>query len=123
MAMITFGSSYEKKDDLALDQNGLLILFQDKNALELKLFERLKLFFGEFFADTTRGMPYINNILGANVNIDLASSIITQEILKEEQIMSVFDVNFILNSGTRIFTYSAKIVTIYTTTDFNFTNG
>ncbi len=120
--MLTFGTS-GTDNDLAIDTNGLLITFEDKEALADKLNQRLKMFYAEWFLDTTRGIPYFVNILGENINQDIAASILTQEILKEDEVITIDSVDFSLDSKTRLFTYSASLSTIFGETNFTFTNG
>ena len=83
---------------------------------------KLKLFYAEWFLATDRGVPYFENIFGANKNKDIVASIFTNEILKESDVTSVVNVIYDLNSNTRKFSYGATINSIYGSTEFNF-NG
>jgi hypothetical protein len=120
MSMTTFDGN--ENNDLYIDSSGNLVLIYDIEALADKLTQRLKLFYAEWFLATDRGVPYFDNIFGANKNKDIVASIFTNEILKESDVTSVVDVNYGLNSNTRKFSYSATINSIYGSTEFNF-NG
>lgn len=120
MSMTTFGGN--ENNDLYIDSSGNLVLIYDIEALADKITQRLKLFYAEWFLATNRGVPYFENVFGANKNKDIVASIFTNEILKESDVTSVVDVSYDLNSNTRKFSYGATINSIYGSTEFNF-NG
>jgi len=118
MAMDTFDGNID--NDLYIDEAGNLVVISDEFALADKLKQRLKLFYAEWFLATDRGVPYFENIFGANKNNDIVASIFTQEILKEPDVISVNSVSYELQSADRIFTYSASLSTIYGEQEFTF---
>ena len=115
--MITLGT--DDNNDLYVDTNGLFVIKSDEQALLQKIKHRLLLFYSEWFLDTTRGVPYFKNILGENINVDIAGSILTNEILKETEVLTADNVEFSLNSLTRNFTYNALLDTIYGEVNIN----
>lgn len=120
MSMVTFDGN--ENNDIFIDASGNIVLLEDQEALGYKLTQRLRMFYGEWFLATDRGVPYFENVFGANKNSDIVASIFTNEILKEDQVRSIDSVSYILDSVTREFTYSALLTTIYTTEEFTF-NG
>lgn len=68
--------------DLKLDQltNDLVVedsdlqLVQLDEAIRQSLFQRLRLFFGEWFLDTSKGVPYYQNIFVKNPNLDVVQA-------------------------------------------------
>ncbi len=104
--------------DLETDNNGLLRLISDKEQLAQKLTQRLKLFYGEWFLDTTRGVPYFGNILGERNENNVVVQLLTDEILKESEVTSVFNIQSSLIN--RKFAYSCDILSIYGEQNFIF---
>lgn len=100
-------------NDIYVDVQGNLATASNLEALKQKIKQRLKLFYSEWFLDTTRGVPYFQNILGEDINQSLAAQIITTEIQKEQDVITVENVNFGLNDATRKFTYAANVTSVY----------
>jgi hypothetical protein len=61
--------------------NGDLPLAIEVNAIKQHLGQRLALFLGEWFLDTTVGLPYYQNILVKNPNLDVVQGLIQNQIL------------------------------------------
>lgn len=114
--MISFelNSSY----DLQINSNGLLDLIDNKAQLDQKLTQRLKMFYGEWFLDTSRGVPYFGNILGERNENNIVVQLLTDEILKESEVTNVFNINSSLIN--RKFSYSCDILSIYGEQNFEF---
>lgn len=102
-----------ESNDIYVDARGNLAMASDLEALRQKIKQRLKLFLSEWFLDTTRGVPYFQNILGEDINQSLAAQILTTEILKEPDVITVENVSFGLNDFTRNFTYAANVQTTF----------
>lgn len=108
-----FTLAVNDSNDIYIDEKGNIATANNLEALKQKIKQRLKLFYSEWFLDTTRGVPYFQNILGEDINQSLAAQIITTEIQKEPDVTSVENVNFGLNDLTRKFTYSANVQSVY----------
>ena len=104
--------------DLSINTNGILELVFEKTQLSQKLSQRLKMFYGEWFLDTTRGVPYFGNILGERVNQDVVVQIFTDEIFKESEVTNVINISSSLIN--RVFTYSCDVISIYGEQNFTF---
>ena len=70
---------------------------------------------GEVDYDTSRGIPYLETVLGDNPDVDLWSSYMIQAIKSIEYVNRV--VSFIPKVQENILTYTSRISTIYG--DFN----
>lgn len=103
----------DSNSDLRIDAQGNLVLLTDQQALADKIDQRLKLFYQEWFLDTSRGVPYFQNILGDTVNSNVAAALISKEIQKEASVLNLTDVQFQLDNKTRQFVYKAIVKTIY----------
>jgi hypothetical protein len=74
--------------DIGLDTNhdaqpvaGDLPLVTKVDAIKQHLGQRLQLFMGEWFLDTTVGLPYYQSILIKNPNLDVVQALIQNQIL------------------------------------------
>lgn len=105
-------------NDLQTDHNGLLVLVDDHAQLLQKIRQRLMLFYGEWFLDVRRGVPYFENILGAH-DTTMVTAILTHEIQQELEVKNVVKVNTNFDSNTRRFHYQCRIIT-QENTEFNF---
>ncbi len=129
--MITL--AIDDNNDTFLDASGNVAIVDNAESLRQRLLERLQFFLGEWFLDETRGVPYFQQILQSNVDINIVSNIITNEILKESEVIRVEApvintttakksqhpvISF--DRTTRQFTYSAAIVNDFTTFDLTF---
>lgn len=101
---------------LLLSTTKSLFLNQDLDALRDKVTQRLRFFLGEWFLDTTQGVPYLQQIFATTTNTSLIVSILNNEILKESDVTSIESSSNEYNSVTREFFYSATLNTIYGTT-------
>ena len=127
--MITL--SVDENNDTFLDQNGNVATVDNAESLRQRLIERLSTFLGEEFIDETIGVPYFEQILQSGANINVVSNIITNEILKESEVIRVQAPTVSDNSqsqhpiisfdnATRKFTYSAAIISEFSTFDLTF---
>ena len=98
------------KNDLHIDNNGLLVLVDNNEQLLQKIRQRLRLFYGEWFLDVRRGVPYFENILGA-YDTTIVTAILTHEIQKEDEVKNVMNVETTLDSVSRLFHYRCTIIT------------
>lgn len=108
-----FTLAVNDSNDIYVYAQGNIATARNLEALKQKIKQRLKLFYSEWFLDTTRGVPYFQNILGEDINQSLAAQIITTEIQKEPDVTGVENVNFGLNDSTRKFTYLANVQSVY----------
>ncbi len=88
-------------NDLFLRADGSLAVVNDAEAVGQHLRQRLMTFQGEWFLDTTAGVPWLSDILGKQYNPAVAESVVKAEILRTEGVTSIeaFSVGF--NRATR----------------------
>lgn len=82
--------------DIALDENGDLDssdgdlhLLSDLDAVKQDITIRLQMFRGEWFLDTEEGMPYFQEILVKNPNINAIKTLFANAILSTPTVTSV----------------------------------
>ena len=102
---------------LELDGNGELLVVEELEALRQKVNQRLSLFKGTWIIDINAGVPYLQDILKKPVDPGLAASILDNEILKESEVTGLGEVTTNLDPQTRLFTYTAQVFSIYSTTE------
>ncbi len=73
---------------------------------------RLSLWRGEWFLDTTEGMPYGQSVLGRQ-SPEVYSMALSDRILGTRGVRSIIEFNTINDSGSRRLTYSVTLDTVY----------
>lgn len=83
-------------NDLFLRSNGELAVVRDAEAVGQHARQRLKTFNGEWFLDTTAGVPWLDEILGRGYDAALAEAVIKGEILDTDAVIEItsFSVRF-----------------------------
>jgi len=97
-------------------KNGSLHLTSGDEAVRQHLQQRLRMFLGEWFLDLDRGVPYFQDILVKNPNVNQVDGILKQIILTTPGIVELvsFTMNFdstarILNVEFEYTSYSGEI--------------
>lgn len=89
---------------------GDLQLVTKADAVRQHLKQRLWLFLGEWFLDTTKGVPYYQFILVKNPNLDLVEATLKQMILQTPGVLELTDFSFTYARAGRALTveFTAK---------------
>ncbi|SHI80463.1 hypothetical protein SAMN02745911_1222 [Aureimonas altamirensis DSM 21988] len=100
--------------DLYLDAVGNLALVQDAEAIGQHARQRLMAHEGEWFLDTTAGVAWIPQILGAAENLPLAEAVIKAEILDTDGVTTISEFSIRrFPSSRRVDVPSALVSTVY----------
>lgn len=106
-------------NDLYLTPDGHLAVVTDAHAIGEHVRQRLKTFAGEWFLDTTAGVPWLDEILGRQYDPALAETVTKAEILDTEGVREIlaFAVSYdqvtrnLIQSGIEVLTvYDEKVV-------------
>lgn len=106
-------------NDLYLADDGQLAIVTDALAIGQHVRQRLKTFSGEWFLDTTAGVPWLDEILGRRYDPALAETVTKAEILDTDGVREIltFAVSFdqvtrnLIQSGIEVLTvYDEKVV-------------
>lgn len=83
-------------NDLFLRTNGELAVVEDAHAVGQHVRQRLKTFEGEWFLDTTAGVPWLDQIMAKNYDPALAEAVVKAEILDTDGVTEItaFSVRF-----------------------------
>lgn len=82
--------------DLHLDETGNLALVRDAEAVGQHVNQRLKTFEGEWFLDTSAGVPWLSEIMGRQFDSVLAETVMKAEIAETHGVVEIteFSVRF-----------------------------
>ena len=81
--------------DLEVENFNLKFTSDSSEHLSQKIENRLKLVYGEFFANETIGIPYFTEVLGKNVSVDDITVIFKQELLDINEVQEI--VSFVVD--------------------------
>lgn len=98
------------KNDL-LVVNGDLYLVADMEAIKQEIHIRLQFIAGEWFLDTTAGLPYFDNILVKSPNLAAIRTIFMDEILASAGVKSVLKLDLDFDRKLRTLTVSFTVNT------------
>lgn len=87
-------------NDLQITDGDLSLATGDV-AIQQDLQQRLQLWLGEWFLDTTKGVPYRQQILIKNPNMDVVQSDITNTVTDTPGIEQILDINFAFDGPRR----------------------
>lgn len=116
------GKALPQGRDLAIDTspdglsdllvvNGDLILVADMAAIRQEIYIRLQFVAGEWFLDTTAGLPYFDSILVKSPNLAAIRTIFMDEILASAGVKSVLKLDLDFNKKERSLTVSFSVNT------------
>lgn len=77
---MTYDVKLDKSGDLELDEQGRAVLVGGAEQIAQQVRLTLLIFLGEWFLDSTFGMPYFESILGKNRNVFEIEAIVRQRV-------------------------------------------
>jgi hypothetical protein len=75
--------------DLAVTDDGNLDMVTDAEAVGQHARQRTMTFFGEWFLDTTCGVPWLEQIMGRQFDAALAESVIKKELIETDGVTGI----------------------------------
>lgn len=95
--------------DLRLDQtsgdllitNADLELTEKSDAVRQHVQQRLRAFLGEWFLDTSVGVPYYQDVLKKNPNPQIVAGVFQNEIIQTPGVLELLDFEFDFNNALR----------------------
>lgn len=83
-------------NDLLLAEDGNLAMIEQAEAVGQHARQRLQTYQGEWFLDTTAGVPWLDGILGSSYDPALAESVVKAELLDTDGVTEItsFAVSF-----------------------------
>jgi hypothetical protein len=99
--------------------NGDLVLTQSDDAIRQLIVQRLRTFLGEWFLDLSVGVPYFQDILKKNPNIQVVDGVLKQTILDTPGVVELLTFELDFESGTRKLKVDCSIRTRTGVIDFS----
>lgn len=104
----------QKTNDLFLDADGNLATVTDAEAVGQHTRQRLQTYQGEWFLDTTAGVPWLSDILGRQYDPALAEAVIKAEIFKTLGVTGITSFSTSFSRETRhLSAFAITIETIF----------
>lgn len=98
----------DSNHDLKIESNDLVIL-TGLEAKVQKLTQKFKLFLGEWFLNTSKGIPYFQKIMTKQVNPSEIDAILKDVILSSEDVIELISFDLQLNSDRKLLlTFSVR---------------
>lgn len=101
-------------NDLFLRADGSLAVVTGAEAVGQHVRQRLKTFAGEWFLDTTAGVPWLSQIMGKKYDPALAEAVVKAEILDTDGVVEItsFSVGFD-RTERRLNIKDVEVLTVY----------
>ena len=101
-------------NDLFLRGNGEVAVATDAHAVGQHVRQRLKTFEGEWFLDTTAGVPWLDQIMGKGYDPALAEAVVKAEILDTDGVREISSFSVRFNRDVRnLDIHSVEVLTEY----------
>lgn len=92
-------------------KNGQLVLATDQDQIAQAVREALGTFFGEWFLDTTIGVPWLQQILVSNPNLDTIQALLLNAVFNVPGVANINQFEFGFTPGNRNLSVTIAIVT------------
>lgn len=115
MASPRFGFALdEATNDLFLRSDGSLATVRDAEAVGQHGRQRLQTFSGEWFLDTTAGVPWLDQVMGRQYDPAIAESVVKAELLDTDGIEEITSFSVSFDRETRgVIINGVEVLTMY----------
>lgn len=101
-------------NDLYLAEDGQLAVVRDAAAVGQHVRQRLMTFVGEWFLDTTAGVPWLDQIMGRAYDPALAEAVVKAEIIKTDGVTEIVSISIGFdNDPRRLVIKEIEVLTTY----------
>lgn len=107
----TGGSLDSTYSDIELVNGDLFILKDNMDIIEQSLRQKLRLFYGEWFLDQSKGLPYKGTIIGKGTQGTVLESLYVQTILSVVGVLKLLTFRLTSDTRTRVLSVYAEILT------------
>lgn len=95
-------------NDLVL-VNGDLVIVDGDDAIAQDVQGALELFLGEWFLDTSQGVPYYQSILTKGIDLNLVQVTLIEQVRSRDGVVDVISLGFGYDPKTRVLTVATQI--------------
>jgi hypothetical protein len=101
-------------NDLSFDANGSLIVVTDAAAVGQHVRQNLQTYYGEWFLDTSIGVPWLTQILGQRYDPALAEAVTKAAVLGTDGVTAITEFSVSFDRATRgVNVKSMEVMTEY----------
>lgn len=100
--------------------NGQIGMVTGRDYVRQRITTKLQFYFGEWYLDTSQGVPWYEDVLVKPVNLILTDSIIKNTILTTPGVTGLTQFSSTFDAKTRNYSVSFRAATTYGTLEFNF---
>lgn len=113
--MNRIGIALDKEtNDVFLDAEGNLAMAFDAEAIGQHARQRVQTFAGEWYLDTTAGLPWVEQILGKRYDPALAEAVVKAEILNTDGVTEITSFSIAFDRSSRgVFIREVEVGTEY----------
>lgn len=90
-----------KVHDIAIVNGDIALAKDNMDIIEQAIRQQLTLFYGEWFADITAGIPYLQTVFEKNPNLPALEAIFVDAILAVPGVLELISFSFSVNSTIR----------------------
>ena len=109
-----FLSGESDDQDIRLDARSGLDVKDGLESLRQRVIEHLKLFRGEYYLDTSRGIPYFDEVFTRPVQPGMVSAVISSGILeKSPEVTGIKDIRLTFDTPSRSVIFEVTVDTVY----------
>lgn len=99
--------------------DGVLSLTTGREAVAQRLRQAISMFFGEWFLDKTRGIPYVQQVFVKNPNPVVIDTVFKRTILEEPAVTKLREFTLDLDTATRELSVDFRVSTTSGDIDFS----
>lgn len=101
-------------NDIFLNPDGNLAMAYDAEAVGQHARQRVQTFAGEWYLDTTAGLPWVQQILGKRYDAALAEAVVKSEVLNTDGVTEITSFSVSFDRASRgVFIRSVEVGTEY----------
>lgn len=98
-------------------ENYDLVLIDKLEQVQQNIKIRLLFLYNEWFLDTTKGLPYFDNIMVKNPQLSIIDTIIKSTILETDNVIDLLEYQSSFDNAQRLLTVSFKALTAFGETE------
>jgi len=99
-------------NDLLIESGDLVFMEDPQDAVEQSLRTTLRSFFGEWFLDESKGLPYTQSIFVKGVNAQAIEALYVEAIINDPGVVRLDRLNLSIDTASRTGTLGFKAITL-----------
>jgi len=108
----TGNPSLNYDNDLLIESGDLVYMVDPQDIVEQSLRTTLRMFYGEWFLDETKGLPYTQSIFVKGINAQAIEALYVDAIVNDPGVVRLERLNLNINTASRTGSLNFKAVTL-----------